>query len=297
MRDDSGKITYQEIRDRTHYTMKVYSNGHWVTQHFRPHTTQLLQMDEGPASEEWLYDQRGKYNGLRVHLHGTSLAIHSEDSTRLGADGMDLFTLERDQDARVTAIRDGKGSDVARFQFDAKGYLRNIITSAQTLELTPPAADGSVTETLKAADGKVVVSISAPGSISNVHSGSPCLDAVMSQLGLGDDWQKELALRGTDSSSVSMGVRPDGSPLLYVLRSGGNAWAFDASGKALLIDFAIPLAASSIRSDTALAIHEQSAMAPNHIIITADGRVGGCTNGSASGAIASFWIEPSRRAA
>jgi hypothetical protein len=294
VRDDAGRITYQEIRDRAHSTVRVYSNGTWATQHYRPHTTQLLQVEEGNTTEEWLYDEQGTYAGLRVHLDGIVLTARSEHDLRLGAPGMGPLTLERDQDARITSIRDGNGADLARFQFDAKGYLRSITTGAQTLELTPPAADGRVGESLKSTDGRITGKFSRPESNPDPHSSSFCLDPIRAQLGLGDDWQKQLAFRRA-SSSVTVAAGAGGHPLFYILRSGGNSWVFDATGKPLLIDFAIPLVASSVRGvDTALAIHEQRGFAPDHIVVTADGRIGGCTSGAASGAIASFWTEHGR---
>jgi hypothetical protein len=295
-KDDSGRIVYQEVRDRAHYTLRIFSNGAWTTQHYRPHTTQLLEIDEGDATERWLYDEQGKFNGLSVSLKGVTLTAQA-DGPRLGASGMGSVTLERDENARITAIRDGATHELARFQFDPKGYLRTIATDAVSLALTAPAADGTVTETLTTAAGKVLAGVTVPGSIPNPHVSAFCLEPIVSQLGLGDDWQSRLTFRRV-SGSVYAGITSDGKPVVYILRSGETNWVFDAAGKPLLIDLQIPLVASSYRrADTSAAIHEQSAVAPNHLLVTADGRVGACTIGAASGAIASFWTERGPRGA
>jgi hypothetical protein len=160
--------------------------------------------------------------------------------------------------------------------------------------MTPPARDGAVTETLRSADGRAITIVSVPGATPNPHSISFCLDSVATQLGLGAGWQSELTFNSSVTTSVLTGRRSNGPPVVYIIAWGGNRFAFDATGKPLLIDFAIPLVAMSLGPqgiDTALAIHAQSAVAPNHIVVTADGRVGACTDGSASGAISSFWTE------
>jgi hypothetical protein len=81
--------------------------------------------------------------------------------------------------------------------------------------------------------------------------------------------------------------------LLYFVDHGGNRFGFDTAGKPLFIDIDIELAYGTVEheADTGPAIYEQSAVAPNRIVITSDGRVGVCTEGAAAGAIASFWTE------
>src|SRR5258708_14051420 len=59
VKDASGRVTYEERRDASPSTVRVYSNGTCITQRYRPHTTQLQQVDAPDSKEEWLYDKRG----------------------------------------------------------------------------------------------------------------------------------------------------------------------------------------------------------------------------------------------
>ncbi len=233
VKDASGRITYEERRDPSNYTVRVYSNGTWITQHYRPHTGQLIQIDAPDSEEEWLYDDRGNNNGLRVRINGITLTLQSEQDVRLSAGGLPPLSLDRDQRARATSIRDVKGAEVAHFNFDSRGYLRSVLAGVQTLELGTPHADGTISETLKTADGAAVYTAEVAGSVSNPHSVPFGLDIVRSQVGLGDDWEKRVTFRRSATSTVITASDASGKSVLYIVRHGGNRFGFDPSGKAL----------------------------------------------------------------
>jgi hypothetical protein len=290
-KDDAGRVVFAEERDPSTYTVRIFSKGVWTTQYFKPHTTQALKVETPDTVEEWLYDRQGNYSGMRIHFNGVTMELHSEALGKLlSASGVPPVSVEKDRGGRVSRIRDSKGTDVARFQFDEKGYLRTLEVGLRTLELSAPL-DGKVQETLKA-DGHVVTA-TVEGSVPNPHSLPFCLDAVRQQLNLPDDWRKELTFRRSVTGTVTTVLAASGKPLLYIVPQGGNRFGFDHAGRPLFIDIGIDLAYGTVEheADTGPAIYEQSAVAPNRIIITADGRVGACTEGAAAGAIASFWTE------
>jgi hypothetical protein len=290
-KDDAGRVTFAEERDPSTYTVRIFSKGVWTKHYYKPHTTQALKVETPDTVEEWLYDQHGNYSGMRIHFNGVVLELHSEGlGKRLSASGMPLISVEKDRGGRVSRIHDAKGTDLARFQFDEKGYLRNLEVGSRTLELSAPI-DGKVQETLKA-DGRVVTATVA-GSVPNPQFFPFCLDTVRQQLNLPDDWQNGLTFRRSATGTVTTALAADGKPLLYMIDHGGNRFGFDTAGKPLFIDIAIDLAYGTVEheADTGPAINEQSAVAPNRIVIAPDGRVGVCTVGAAAGAIASFWTE------
>ncbi len=118
-----------------------------------------------------------------------------------------------------------------------------------------------------------------PQPVAIAHPDSLCLDPIRARLPLGDEAQKPLTFRRA-SNSVDVAAGAASKPLLYVLHSEGTAWVFDAAGKPLLID---------------LVLDAGGPPTPTHIIVTGDGRIGGCSRGAVAGTVASVWMERTRR--
>lgn len=300
IRDASGKVTYAEKRDRANSIMKVFTNGGWITEHYIPHTSELSLIEAPDTQEEWLYHGAGHYFGtgnnasigLRVRIDGLQLLLYSEADVRLSADGFPTVTIDLDAGGRAATVHNDRRSELAHFRFDNNGYLRAAVAGIQKLELSVPTAEGKVTETLAIVGGRELFRAVVASSAFNPHAEPFCLDIVKTQLGLGDDWEKQVTFRYSTTGTVVTTRNSEGKVILYIVRHGKNRFGFDASGRPLFIDLGAPLVASlEDGTDTTPAISRQSGIAPTHIVLTVDGRVGGCVEGAGAGAVACFWGE------
>lgn len=204
------------------------------------------------------------------------------------------LNVERGADGKIAAIRNGNGVLVATFQYDEQGNLRRVTADGQTVELSAPRADGSVRTSLESASGGISGRIPTPGSIPIAHPDALCLDPIRAQLHIDEARQKRLTFRPF-ASGIDAAVGEDGKARLYVVHGEGMAWVFDVAGKPLLIDLAFPLAAPSGHDAGMLrSAGRGDGATPTHLIVTADGRIGGCSSGSIPGTLASFWTEHGR---
>ncbi len=59
-RDANGNLTSATIKDRAHYTARVFQNGEWLTYHYKPHTDQVVRIQAKETTDEYSYDDRGE---------------------------------------------------------------------------------------------------------------------------------------------------------------------------------------------------------------------------------------------
>jgi hypothetical protein len=291
-RGEDGKVYFELHHDRVSFSAQVFTEGAWETWQY-DRQGQLQWIDHGDIREDLLRDGEGAVKGVRFRVNGLLLAAYGAWTSRLGTDGLGPFAIAEDVDLRATAVRDSEGNEPVHFRFDDKGYLRSISTAAQTLELTPPTADGTVRETLRGAFGRTIVSVAESGSPRRSSSLLPCLDLILEQVGVGS----AEAMTFRKVSRLQIVTRADGSVALYIINAGNfGSVVFDPKGHPLLLDFGyIPLSglmlATGYATNTDDAVSGQRAVAPDHIAVTADGRIGACANGASPGAIAAFWTE------
>jgi len=252
---------------------------------------------EAPAAtsvtEKLLTDADGKTTGIQVHVNGLVLTAHSQEDSLLQLDGMPTVKIEKEALTSRPVGVSVAGNHAVRFTFDGQGYLRSAVVGNATLDLSLASKTALVTETLKNASGRTIAHATVSGSIASLERNPPfCLDAVKAPLGL-DDPSITLLSEHPDGSSLTIIRDSTENQILYIITFGGNRFGFDAAGKPLFIDAALDLAQSALSlhgsEHNPIAMHDISAVAPNRIVVTADGRIGACVDGPAAGAIASFW--------
>jgi hypothetical protein len=162
------------------------------------------------------------------------------------------------------------------------------------LDLSNPE-DKKITETLNAPGDKLLGTSVAPGSADRGAQELPiCLDAVASDLGLDFKWQQQVRFALNASGTVTTVSDATGKTLLYILNYYPVRVGFLPSGKALFYEMTMSMDADPIvSSDSDLldsVMTEMTGTAPNHVLITFDGRVCAYTPKASLGAIQSFWI-------
>lgn len=289
IRDASGRIVYQEVKDPVGFTMRVQENGAWSTYRFHPHTDRIARIDAPDTVEEFQYDRNGKWEGIRIHVNGRKLTFVAPSRDDASIPGLPSLTALRDSAGRQIAWRSGSDT-VLSISYEENGIPR---IELGPLTLSVSAHNGAPVHTLTGPDG-VLATTTVRGRKSK-REFRFSLDMVASELGLGQDWSNQVSTkRSSTGRLVTLTNRETGDPLGYLVRHGGSVAAFDARGHALFYDLALDYSPKSVATggdamppDVATRL---SGILPSRFVVTARGDVALYVERPQDGAIHSVWI-------
>jgi YD repeat-containing protein len=179
----------------------------------------------------------------------------------------------------------------ASFTYDSTGRLTSTtLSDGLLLQLGVPDAAGMVHQTLYGAQGNTIAEASAVGAARGVRIVPAHLDAVAAGLGLGHQWAESLTFETTASGYLTTAFDANHLPVLYLVDVGPYRVGFSTDGTPLFYDvqpsYESISEASGVEPSPLLA-----GVAPNHIVIAADGRTGLYLDHPADSALYSAWTE------
>lgn len=289
IRDESGKVVYQEVKDPVGFTMRVQQNGAWLTYRFYPHTDRIARIDAPDTVEEFQYDRNGKWEGIRVQANGRKLTLVAPSVDDASIPGLPSLTAVRDSLGRQIAWRSGNNT-VVSIAYDDNG-IPQIELGALKLSVT--SDKGAIVHTLTGPDGVLATTIARGRKSKREFRFS--LDAVAAELGLGEDWSNRIATkRSSTGTLVTLTDRETGDALGYLVRHGGSVAAFEADGEPLFYDLALDYSEKSVAiGGDAMAPNVATKLAgilPSRLIVTARGDIGMYVERPEDGAIQSVWL-------
>lgn len=288
IRDASGKVLYQEVKDPASFTMRVQHNGAWFTYRFHPHTERIARIDAPDTVEEYQYDKNANWEGIRVQANGRRLTFVAPVD-QASITGLPSLTAVRDSLGRQRAWRSGSDT-VMSIAYDEDGTPQIELGA---LKLSLSSDKGAIVQTLTGPAG--VLATTTPRGRKSKREFRFSLDAVAAELGLGEDWSNRIETkRSSTGTLVTLTQRNNGDALAYLVRHGGSVAAFDAGGEPLFYDLALdyseksaPTGGDAMAPDIATRL---AGVLPSRMIVTARGDIGMYVERPEDGAIQSVWI-------
>jgi len=266
MRDASGKIIRQELKDPATYTMRVFERGQWLTYRFQPNTDRVLRVEGNDTAEDYLYDAKGGWSGIRVHGYGRPLTVRAS-SDSVSTDGLPAVTIDTDDRGRHSIIRYGSQT-VAAIQYATSGEVRQFALGNLTLGLSR-TADGF--REVLSADERVIRETTALASGQQRSAFPLSLDAVADRLHLGPDWSTTVRTRHSDTGTITE-VHDGAMVIARLVKQGPMRVAFDAAGDPLFYEVRLNYGVIGGDTDPELT-RISNAVLPTRVIITRDGVV------------------------
>jgi len=179
----------------------------------------------------------------------------------------------------------------ASFTYDTAGRLTSTtLSDGLSLQLGTPDGAGIVHQTLYGAQGNTIAEASAVGAARGVRIVPAHLDAVAAGLGFGHQWAESLTFETTASGYLTTAFDADHSPVLYLVDVGPYRVGFSTDGTPLFYDVQPSYESISEASGEEPA-PLLAGVAPNHIVVVADGRAGFYLDHPADSALYSAWTE------
>lgn len=292
--DSKGNVTYTEIKDPKTFTTKVFSHGQWLTYHYRPNTTDILSIETPDSTDDFLYDDSGKWNGVSVRVGGKAHALrYDRDKGTVATNGMPVVTIEKDPTSVATRdliVRRG-AEIVASANYSPSGAVQSLSVGAMTLSFA--LTDDGVKETLRANSTTLKEAMTSGGGRRFFHV---LLDPVADQLGIGKDWVNQVQSK-TTATGYMTSIQQGQAVVARFVDLGGMRVAFDSNGRPLFydVDFSYGSYGGKDPQTHLKSTAAYTAALPTHIIVTADGNVGAYVEFPGDGAIRAFWTTTNKK--
>lgn len=286
--DNLGKLIHAIVKDREHYTARVFSDGQWIEYRYAPHTERVVGITGPDTVEEILYDAHGAYTGKNMRFAGLSFALRGDQRDHFKAGDMPAITLQRDADGRVTNIVTESGDTIADIHF-VDGHP-DVVQLDGGAKISIAARErGGYREVLTGPTGKVLDDRIVTDTLRRKPAENVVLDVVAQHLALPPNWKEVVTTRWNSTGSVQVVNDRAGNAVLYVTRDGAYTAGFDKTGKALFYDVSADLFVG--RTSHPQDLPNLEALVPTRFSYTRDGRSGAYVPTPALGAIQAFWSE------
>ncbi|HEV8434993.1 MAG TPA: hypothetical protein VGR95_16410 [Thermoanaerobaculia bacterium] len=234
---------------------------------------------------EYLTDASGVEIGLTVHVGELPLTIRA--GLHNASAGPLSVLKKRDTAGREITFVLSDGSTAGSFSVAKSGRIESLeLKNGMKLALTP-ARDGLYKETLSVGHGSRVIHEQVTSTGTRFQPSDIALDMVSKTLNLAE--AGDVTTKRDASGTLTTVTNSTGEVVLYIVRYGTDKAAFDVSGNLLFLD----LFADMYRrpaSETENWVDIQP-LVPDHIVVTADGRIGAYVSTPAPGAIRAVWDE------
>lgn len=235
--------------------------------------------------DEYLSDATGAMTGLTVHVGTLPLTIHASDH-HISAGKLSV-SKAKDANGRELTLLLPDGTPAASFSAAKSGRIESLeLKNGMKLVLTP-AGKGLYNETLSLGHGDRKVHERVASAGTRLQPTDVSLDVVAKTLNLDASWATSVTTKRNSSGTLTTVTNAAGAIVLYIVHYGPDKAAFDAKGNLLFLDlfadvFYQPASESERWADI-------QPLVPDHVVVTADGRVGAYVSAPAPGAIRAFW--------
>jgi len=287
--DASGTLILEEVKDPATFTSRIFRDHAWTTYRYVPHTERVARIEAPGTAIDFNYSADGALSSKTVHVGHSALTVRPEHTQSFGAGSMPGLKFISDSGGRETTIVTSSGAPVARYEIDTVHRSASLkLGNGMNLTITGRPDKRSYVERLVDPVGHVlserVVTPKQQPATKRLD-----LDPVLRELSLDADWENNIEITRDVTSSVLTVTNPKGTRLLYVVQHGPDQFGFDSNDNALFYDVLVDRYRGHFDDPDVLV--DMAALLPDHIVTTADGRVGAYVSMPASGAITGFWDE------